>query len=793
MEQYLIAIQNANPNFLWKNKSGVAFGDWLAAEGRTSQVLIATAYWAYDATLMKQMAHALARTDEERKFADLFEKIKAAFDREYVHADGLVGAIPPSSASSAAAVYTNCRRERTLYCGLTLFMMRKRSNEIDRRVFLRLAGVGLGAAALGRGIDSAAGETRGKPATVFGAEPILRVETDANHACITALSWDTEGGNKAQTNLLRVNSPIVLRVRVGGKWNASGEFQTRREEVGDSEILYVFSVATDAEIHWTIHPSPNHLTMVVSGLGRGIRDVEAVEMLFPFDPQITPTTILPQTWCEEGCGKLPAVISSPDFGQILLEDQSHRGLNARLEGSRDKHSVDLVLELPGIGTSEAYTLTFTPVRLPPPEGLADEAVWSQVRRGWFNTWQPSSRWGDQGRPFSAPAGILSNNVISDPVSFALPFYADQALWTPEIAPGISVMDQVRRSIDWWLDYRTEPTGEVIGYWNYRHFLDANPGILISAWDYVEATGDRVWLRDRIGRLEFLSAFLEQRDVDGDGMVEATQSGNDNTLIEPARSCCWWDALNCGHKDGYSNAMIYRAWRCLAEIEGQLGRVQQQTRYTQLADRLKAVYVKTLYNPTTGWLAWWKSADGQLHDYATPVVNGLAIEYGLVEPDEGRKILERLWKKMQAANFQRLDLGLPCTFVPVRRADYLQPDGLGVPSREDGTDTFQDYMNGGISAGHTLHFIMAHHMVGEPEKGDQILRAMVNRQVKVGFQNGVQNKANKGIDWTTWNGAPKGYEGYLADVFMFMQAVVLREPSFRERFYRPFTSRPATTT
>jgi hypothetical protein len=478
---------------------------------------------------------------------------------------------------------------------------------------------------------------------------------------------------------------------------------------------------------------------------------------------------------------------------MLLEDQSHPGLKARLEGSREERTVDLILELPGIGTGETYTLTLSPVRLSPPEGLTDKTLWQKVRRGWFNPWQPSSRWGDQNRPFSAPEGILSNNVISDPVSFALPFYADQALWTPDIAPGISIMTQVRRSIDWWLEHRMDPTGEVIGYWDYRHFLDSNPGILISAWDYVEATGDRAWLKERIDRLELLSTFVEQRDVDHDGMVEATQSGNSGTLIEPARSCCWFDALNCGHKDGYTNAFIYRAWRCLAELEGQLGRAQQQVHYTELADRLKAVYAKTLYNPATGWLAWWKSADGHLHDYATPIVNGLAIDYGLVEPDEGRKILARLRKKMQAVNFTRLDLGLPCTLIPVRRGDYLQPDGDGVPSREDGTDTFQNYMNGGISAGHTLHFIMAHYVVGEPEKGDKVLRAMVDRQATVGFQNGVRNREDEGIDWTTWNGAPKGYEGYLADVFMFMQASVLREPSLRARFYRPFTARPATRT
>ena len=125
--------------------------------------------------------------------------------------------------------------------------------------------------------------------------------------------------------------------------------------------------------------------------------------------------------------------------------------------------------------------------------------------------------------------------------------------------------------------------------------------------------------------------------------------------------------------------------------------------------------------------------------------------------------------------------------PIHRSDYLQPNGYGCPQREDGTDTFQHYENGGISAGHTLHFLAASHLVGQGEKADQVLRAMLGRQQGQGFQNGVQNATDKGIDWTTWDGKPCGYEGFLADVFYFLLAVVLREPSLRERYYKPFTT------
>jgi hypothetical protein len=163
-----------------------------------------------------------------------------------------------------------------------------------------------------------------------------------------------------------------------------------------------------------------------------------------------------------------------------LADSSNRRLKARLEGSRSNKTVDFFVELPALRPGAACVLDLTPVRLPAPKGLVDQAIWEKARRGWFGALQPSARWGEQDRPFSAPAGILANNVISDPASCSLWFYADQALWTPQITADISAAALVRRSIDWWLDHRTRPTGEVVGYWDYGNFLDANAGPLLQA-------------------------------------------------------------------------------------------------------------------------------------------------------------------------------------------------------------------------------------------------------------------------------------------------------------------------
>src|SRR3984885_616422 len=90
MQKYLSAIQAANPDYLWKTDYGIPFGDWLSPEGPTLEPLVATAYWAYDVTLMKQMAHALGKSEDEARYDALFSKIRSAFENQFVRADGFI-------------------------------------------------------------------------------------------------------------------------------------------------------------------------------------------------------------------------------------------------------------------------------------------------------------------------------------------------------------------------------------------------------------------------------------------------------------------------------------------------------------------------------------------------------------------------------------------------------------------------------------------------------------------------------------------------------------------------------
>jgi alpha-L-rhamnosidase len=90
MQKYLDGIGAVNSDFIWKNDIGTPFGDWLSPEGKTDITLIGTAYWAYDITMMQRMAQATGRTADAAKYAQTFDKIRAAFRKQFVHSDGFI-------------------------------------------------------------------------------------------------------------------------------------------------------------------------------------------------------------------------------------------------------------------------------------------------------------------------------------------------------------------------------------------------------------------------------------------------------------------------------------------------------------------------------------------------------------------------------------------------------------------------------------------------------------------------------------------------------------------------------
>ena len=91
MQRWMVFIQESNPDFIRKQKVGPDFADWLAPDPTTPKPLVDTAYWALTANMMSDMARAIDKPDDARKYAGLYQQIRAAFRKEFIKPDGQIG------------------------------------------------------------------------------------------------------------------------------------------------------------------------------------------------------------------------------------------------------------------------------------------------------------------------------------------------------------------------------------------------------------------------------------------------------------------------------------------------------------------------------------------------------------------------------------------------------------------------------------------------------------------------------------------------------------------------------
>lgn len=104
MQRWMEFIRSRNPDFLRKKGVGPNFADWLAPDHHTDKDLLATAYWALIADMMSEMAHATGKEADGKRYAELVESIRRAFQKAYIKEDGEVGT--GTQTSYVVALYT---------------------------------------------------------------------------------------------------------------------------------------------------------------------------------------------------------------------------------------------------------------------------------------------------------------------------------------------------------------------------------------------------------------------------------------------------------------------------------------------------------------------------------------------------------------------------------------------------------------------------------------------------------------------------------------------------------------
>jgi hypothetical protein len=455
---------------------------------------------------------------------------------------------------------------------------------------------------------------------------------------------------------------------------------------------------------------------------------------------------------------------------VRITSESGPGLSLGYEADRKDNSVRLSFPAAD-ATHPRLALRLEVAAIYPGGGrIPKDLRYDAFRRDFLNTFQLSPHF-----------RVLANHAGSDPCAFTLFLYSAAAIEAPALADGLSMLDVLRDSLDRYVSgmkaygmvgYNDNPA---IRY----DFLDVYPSLVTAAWDYVRASKDRSWLTKNYASLRSWAQKMIDADLDGDGLLEYPMSGNSGSWPTPmkVRPSNWWDTIGFGHKDAYANALAYHAFIGMAELARLAGHTDDAEFYAGRARKIKQLFYPTFYDPSTGVLAGWKSADGQLHDYYFTFVNGLAVDYGLVSSEQGNRIWDAMLAKMRNVGYNRFDLGLPGNLIPIRRADYTHLDKRwGGPEKEDGTDGFQIYENGGATACFAFFTVQALYRLGRIKDGDAILFPMLEAFEAGSFQGKGQNGMTN--DWKAWDGTPHGYEGFLVDGYLTLLSVLTRNGAAR---------------
>ena len=87
MAKYIEYLKKDSENLV---RPAFGYGDWLSLNADTPKEVIATAYFAHVSKLMAEMAKAIGRRDDVKKYEELSENVTAAFNKAFVSRNGQI-------------------------------------------------------------------------------------------------------------------------------------------------------------------------------------------------------------------------------------------------------------------------------------------------------------------------------------------------------------------------------------------------------------------------------------------------------------------------------------------------------------------------------------------------------------------------------------------------------------------------------------------------------------------------------------------------------------------------------
>jgi len=409
----------------------------------------------------------------------------------------------------------------------------------------------------------------------------------------------------------------------------------------------------------------------------------------------------------------------------------------------------------------ATTVRFSVTSIEP--RLAKGVKLKDVHRGLRKFWPTVFGFRAEGAGFSNNAfGINAMNCMYIP--------ADMAACTQKTDGLPEMVDLLEYTLG--LALRGGP-----GYacqWHHDHHHDTAPALAISAGRIHQCRPEGKWLPEMWPLVQGpIKQILKKLDDQGRYICRA-RTGNRGSYT---RSCIAWDAIGIGHHVAYASTLAYRALNHAAAMAESMNDPQFAQQCSAAAEELKIATVEDLYNPSTGWLAEWRSGDGELHDHACLFTTAMAATFGMLSDTQAREMLGKL--EAERIRFGQTDFhyGAATHLWPIRmdenigwlRKDQSHDDGFFKESyrsrREDGADTFGLNINGCLTPCFTQYYIQATAKYGFTETAD-----LICDQLLESFDRHLFEGSRTGNEFFTWDGMVTGYEGTLVHLYGVLYAI-----------------------
>lgn len=589
------------------------------------------------------------------------------------------------------------------------------------------------------------------------------------------LGWDAQGGGQAMVNRLTVSRQggpgaqdphytlsgfcgPVLRTLGGdiGPCHWTGEVTVEGNRVSYRHLRAVDGLEYDAV--FTVLPD-RLLLELTQRCDADLPVLEAEGWRIGFDlkasmtgcatlPSLAPgrngDVALPAVWAGAGVGGLHWRLLEGDPDAVRLQVESYRTLGTVTGGLvlADHPDAAHSLLLPAGKRTATVELAVTPLES---NSVADVSAQHEGVRRHFASVLSLFRTEYRG---------FSNNTASVNVHSSQQVAAELAPYLGPVA-GTDPLALSRYTVE-----RALLDGGGYGYFR-ELYLDCDPILLSAAGRLHQAQPDIDWLRRVAPGLRAALTRMEGEIDDSGLLVCRTLSGNSGSFRWSANAM---DVIGFGHIDAYVNAWGYRGLRNAAAIFAELGDPETAERCHVRAAALRAAYAPALLNPETGWVAGWRSRDGQLHDYAFLFVNGPALAFGLLDEPQARTAVANLEALRQRVGLGSARIGLPSSLLPLADDDHLLPK-LGLPA-----PTFETYTDGALMALPAAYYLRALALYGSPGAARQMADELAEGYA-VGLHTGGMGS---GYEFRSWEGLPCGYEGTLIYSFGPLYGIAIEQ-------------------